>query len=125
MGFTLESNTRNSDFSNTENLYGNVLLNRISELEKQMSQKKKLISFLSQQLYQENKNYQDNQVIIDGSCIGSNHKSDYKIANGKIPLDNRNSNSRVIKEQAKIILIDDSKLNNINHGINGRGFSKY
>ena len=101
MGFTSESNTRNSDFPKTENLYGNVLLNRISELEKQMSQKDKLIAFLSQQLSQENKNYQDNQVIIDGSCNSTNHKSNYKIANEKIPLDNGNSTSRVIQVKLK------------------------
>ena len=36
LGFTLESNTHYSDFSKTTYLYGNILLNRISELEKQL-----------------------------------------------------------------------------------------
>ena len=46
----LTSDSQNSDPLKTENIFSNILSNRISELEKQLPQKDKLLTFLPQKL---------------------------------------------------------------------------
>ena len=67
---------QNSDSLKTESLFSSILLNTITELEKQLSQKDTLITFLSQQLIEKSRG---NQEIVDERSNCSYHKRNYNL----------------------------------------------
>ena len=96
-----------------------ILTNRVSELERQIFEKDNVINFLTKQLANNNINRKDspaNKNKIRHNC--KNFKELNSSCDDDVPLEQ--CNEKRSKKREDVIIIGDSRLNNIN----SRGLSK-
>ena len=116
-----DSHTKKIGDDNSDNAFCfNLLKNRLSELERQITEKDAIINFLSTQLVNKNLSGDPraNKSVNDHNYSFQERVDN--IVNNNLPLVQDNNNNNKKEKSKNVIIIGDSMLNNIN----SRGLSK-
>ena len=104
------TNSNSGETATVDNFYVELLKKRISELERQLTEKNAIIDFLTAQFISKPP---DTSTDSDNNCRQRNNNDNNRFKNNDVPCEN-------FDNEKEVVIVGDSMLNNIK----GRGLSK-